>query len=161
MEHLGYDVVIQNGIITVNSIQNYIDPVYRFPQDSSSEDTGNIQVSCYFSGQRESTVFHVILKIISIFLFDGCVSGKAIALIYNTLILGLIGICQLKVNRISVLLFVECVLMPYAFEGDGPRWREHADLVLVPIITGRSLNIFDFHVEVLMELIVQSIKVLL
>ena len=49
--------------------------------------------------------------------------------------------------------------MPHTLEGDCPRRWQNTHLVLVAVSIGRILDVLDFHIEVLMEFIIQSIVV--
>ena len=47
-------------IIAVDCIQDHICAIYGFPQDLCRKDTGNVQVSCYFSSKGVFAVLHIL-----------------------------------------------------------------------------------------------------
>ena len=161
MENGGNDVVIQNGVIAIHCFKDHIDPINRLTKNPRRKYAGDVQIPRHFSGQREFTVPHIVLQVINGFLLYRCITGKAVALINDAPIFREIRAHQFEINRVGIFFLMERVLMPDPFERDCPRRRQYTDLILMPIITGRGFDILDLHIEVLVELIIQRVKVLL
>ena len=160
MEYGGNDIVIQNGVIAVDHLKNRTDPVNGFSENPGGENAGNIQIASLFSGKRKLAVTHIVLEMVDILLLDGGVTGKAISFVHDAGILGEVSISQLEIYRLGGFLFMERILVPYPLERNRPRRRKHPYLIFVAIIVGWILDVFDFHIEVLVEFIIQSVVVL-
>ena len=161
MEYGRNDIVIQNGVIAVDRFKNRINPVNGFPENSGGENAGNIQIAGHFSGKGKLAVTHIVLEMVDILLFNRGVKGEAVSLVHDAGILGEVRICQLEIYRLGVFLFVERILVPYPLERDCSRRRKHPYLVFVSVILGWILDVFDLHIKVLVELIIQSVVVFL
>ena len=98
---------------------------------------------------------------VDILLFNRGVKGEAVSLVHDAGILGEVRICQLEIYRLGVFLFVERILVPYPLVRDCSRRRKHPYLVFVSVILGWILDVFDLHIKVLVELIIQSVVVFL
>ena len=83
-----------------------------------------------------------------------------VSLVHDAGILGEVCVHQFEIYRLGVFLFMERILVPYPLERDRPRRRKHPYLVFVPVIVGGILDVFDLHIEVLVEFIIQSVVVL-
>ena len=51
--------------------------------------------------------------------------------------------------------------MPDTLESDGSWWWQYTHLVFMAIRTRWVFDVLDFHIEVLMEFVIQGIKILL
>ena len=129
-------------------------------KDSCGKYTGYIQISGYFSSDGKFAKLQIVLKIVDVLLFDGSVTGKAVSLVHDAGILGEVCVRQFEIYRLGVFLFMERILVPYPLERNRPWRRKHPYLIFVPVIVGGILDVFDLHIEVLMELVIQSVVVL-